>query len=136
MTGRHRATSQVRVLARGATKACGVCGRRGLFRRWVHMADDCPRCGLHFEREEGAFVGAVGMNTIMSFGVLLIAMVTFFVVTYPDVPAGAWVFLAAAAFVPVPILLYPFSKTVWLAIDLVMRPPEEGEVRPESEWEY
>ena len=29
-----------------------------------------------------------------------------------------------------PILFLPFSKTVWLAADLLMRPLEPGEVRP------
>ena len=57
--------------------ACGVCGRRGLFRRWVHMEEQCPRCGLTFEREEGAFVGAVGINTIISF--IFVALAVFFV---------------------------------------------------------
>ncbi len=126
---------QVRILGRGATLACGVCGQRGLFRRWVHMTETCPRCGLKFEREEGSFVGAVGINTIMTFGLLLIGMVTFFIVTYPDVPAGPWVFAAALAFAPVPILLYPFSKTLWLAFELVMRPVTPDEIKPREEWD-
>ena len=29
------------------------CGSRQLFRRWFSMVPDCPRCGLHFEREAG-----------------------------------------------------------------------------------
>ncbi len=123
-----------KTIVRGATLACGVCGRRGLFKRFRHMATDCPRCGLHFEREEGSFVGAVGINTILTFGLLLIGMVTFFAVTYPDVPAGPWVFLVGLAIIPIPILLYPVSKTLWLAIELVMRPPEPDEVRPVEEW--
>ena len=130
----HTPAEQIRILARGATMACGVCGQRGLFRRWVHMADRCPRCGLVFEREEGAFVGAVGINTILSFGVLLMAMVTFFIVTAPDIPTGPWVFLAALAYAPVPVILYPFSKTLWLAIDLLLRPVAADEVRPRDQW--
>jgi hypothetical protein len=29
-----------------------------------------------------------------------------------------------------PIVFYPFSKTIWTAIDLRMRPPEGDEVLP------
>lgn len=122
-------------MTRGATKACPVCGRRsGLFRRWVLMAERCPRCNFKFERDEGHFVGAVGMNTIMSFGLLLLALIVFFIATYPDIPAGPWVFGAAAVFGLVPVILYPISKTLWVAIDLVMRPLEPGESLPADEW--
>lgn len=131
---RLKPVDQLRILGRGATKACGVCGRRGLFRRWVHMEERCPRCNLLFEREEGAFVGAVGINTIITFGLLLFGMVVFFIATYPDIPTGPWVFLVALAFAPVPFLLYPFSKTLWLAIDLVMRPVTDDEIAPRHEW--
>ncbi|MGI9622574.1 MAG: DUF983 domain-containing protein [Acidimicrobiales bacterium] len=131
---KSKPADQAKVLARGATLACGVCGRRGLFRRWVYMTETCPRCGLRFEREEGDFVGAVGINTVLTFGILLVGMVTFFVVTYPDIPAGPGVFVAALLFVPVPVFLYPFSKTLWLAIGLIMRPVEAGEVKDKADW--
>jgi hypothetical protein len=29
-----------------------------------------------------------------------------------------------------PLVFLPFSKTIWLALDLLMRPLETGEVRP------
>ena len=126
---------QLVVLARGATLACGVCGRRrGLFRRWVIMADDCPRCGLHFERTEGHYIGAVGINTIVSFGLLVLLLAAFFIATYQDIPAGPWVFGAAAIYGLVPVFYYPISKTLWTAIDLLMRPLEPGEVLPRDEW--
>lgn len=132
----HRSVprGQLRTLGRGATLACPVCGKRGLFRRYLEMAERCPRCQLEFERQEGTFVGAVGVNTILSFGLLLGIVITVFIVTYPDIPAGPWVFVAALAFAPVPVLLYPVSKTLWLAMELVMRPLEEGETLPEEEW--
>ena len=98
------------------------------------MAERCPRCGLKFERQEGTFVGAVGMNTILSFGLLFVGVVVFFVATYPDVPAGPWVFLVALAYAPVPVILYPVSKTLWLAVELVMRPVEPDEILPREEW--
>ena len=127
----------LRVLARGATLACGVCGRRwGLFRRWVLMAERCPRCNLRFERSEGHFVGGVGINTVISFGLLLAGLVPFFVATYPDIPAGPWVFAVLPLLAFVPVLTYPMSKTLWTAIDLVMRPLEVDESLPRHLWRH
>ena len=126
--------SRVRVLARGATMACGVCGRRGLFTRWITMTEECPRCGLRFERFPGDFVGAVGINYILSFGILISGLVTFFVLTYPNIPFGPWFFVVVVAIAPVPIITFPISKTLWLAINLLMNPLRENEILPPREW--
>ena len=60
------------MLWRGATKRCARCGSRHLFRRWFTMVADCPRCGLHFEREAGYWTGALAINTILVGGVFAI----------------------------------------------------------------
>lgn len=115
------------LLWRGATRACAVCGRRGLTRRWVTLADSCPRCGFEFERKPGHFVGAVGINTIVVFGLILVSIVGGVVVMWPRpelVPLFA-VSLPIAVFVPV--LFHPTAKTLWVAIDLRMKPLEPGE---------
>ena len=67
-------------------------------------------------------------------GLLLLGMIVFFIATYPDIPTGPWVFLAALAYAPIPFFLYPFSKTIWLAIDLLMRPVTDDEIKPRDEW--
>lgn len=126
--------TKLRILARGATLACGACGKRRLFRRWVLMVLDCPRCELHFERQEGQFVGAVGINTILTFGLIVLAQVAFFIALYPDIDVGPWVFGAGAVAGVIPVLLYPVSKTLWTSIDLIMRPLEEGEALASDEW--
>lgn len=119
------------MLWRGLTKACPVCGERGLF-HWEQMAENCPRCGLHFERIEGHWIGAIGINTIVSLGVLLLTIVVGLVATFPDFPVGPLVALCVAVAVAVPLLFYPSSKTLWTAIDLSMRPLEPHEVDPNA----
>ncbi len=110
--------SRTRMLWRGATRRCARCGGGKLFSRWFRMVPDCPRCGLHFEREEGYWVGAVAINTIVVGGVFAIVFVTTMVLTVPDIP---WVALLMAV-IPLmtigPMIVYPFSKTLWLAVDL------------------
>jgi uncharacterized protein (DUF983 family) len=110
--------SRLRMLWRGARKHCPRCGSGKLFRRWFTMVPDCPRCGLHFEREPGYWTGAIAVNTIIIGGLFAIILVTTMILTVPDIP---WVTVLMAV-IPVmtigPLIVYPFSKTLWLAIDL------------------
>ena len=118
-----------RTFLRGWSKHCGVCGQGRLFRRWFWMEPVCPRCGLRFERMEGQITGDIGVNTIVSFGMLLVVLLGGFLLTWPDPPIGLLIGASAATAVLVPLFFLPFSKTVWLAADLMMRPLEPGEVR-------
>lgn len=119
-----------RIFFRGFTKRCPVCGHGHLFRRWFRMVPQCPGCGLTFHRIDGQWSGDVGVNTIVSFGVLLVVLMGGVLLTWPDPPMVAIGITAIAVAVVVPVAFLPFSKTVWLAADLVMRPLEPGEVRP------
>lgn len=119
------------MLIRGMCKRCAVCGQGRLFRRWFRMIDRCPRCGLRFERIDGHWTGDLGMNTIVTFTAVFLTLIVGFAVTYPDVP-GVRLFVCAVAVAGlVPLVFFPFSKTLWLAIDLMMRPLEPDEVKPE-----
>jgi uncharacterized protein (DUF983 family) len=110
-------TSRLTTMARGFTRRCPRCGSGKLFRHYLSMVPDCPRCGLHFEREQGYWAGALAIN-IMSIGALFaVTFLVAMILTVPDVPVP----LMLAIFVPMmtigPILWYPFSKTIWVAID-------------------
>jgi uncharacterized protein (DUF983 family) len=118
-----------RLLWRGVTKRCPVCAERHLFRRWFSMVDTCPRCGLRFEREQGGFIGAIGMNTIVSFFAMLVVLVTSFVATYPDPPVTPILIAVVSVAVIMPLAFFPVSKTLWVAVDLAMRPLEPGEAK-------
>jgi uncharacterized protein (DUF983 family) len=111
------APSRGTILWRGCTRRCARCGSGHLFRHYFTMVDDCPRCGLHFERESGYFAGALAINIIAVGGLFAIVFVALLAVTIPDVPVVELlaVLIPIAAFGP--IVFYPFSKTIWVAID-------------------
>ena len=96
------------------------------------MIERCPRCHLRFERIEGHWTGALGINTIVSFGALLVTLLVGFLLTYPDIPGVALFTAAVAVALVVPIAFFPFSKTIWLAVDLQLRAPRgrRGPARP------
>jgi uncharacterized protein (DUF983 family) len=116
-----------RMLLRAGRLHCCVCGSGGLFTHWTRMVERCPRCRFLFERGEGQFIGAVGINTIVTFGALLVTLVVGFIVTAPDIATVPLLAIGLAIAAVLPIAFYPFSKTVWTAIDLAMTPLEPGE---------
>jgi uncharacterized protein (DUF983 family) len=124
------APSRGQILWRGFTRRCARCGAGHLFTGYFHLKPDCPRCRLHFEREPGYFAGALAVNIIATGGVFAIVFIALVAVTVPNVP----VLPLLAVLVPIavigPIVYYPFSKTVWIAIDrAVLQQLDPNEVR-------
>ena len=121
------------MLAWGLARRCPVCGQGGLFTRWFTMVERCPRCGLRFERIEGHWLGALGLNTIVSFAALFVVVVAGLVLSHPGYAMVPLAGAAGATAILVPLAFYPFSKTLWTAIDLLMRPLAPGEAAPAAE---
>jgi len=94
------------------------------------MVERCPGCNLRFERVDGHLSGALGVNTVLSVVVVVAAGVVGFIVTYPELPIVPLMVAVVGTAILFPVFFYPFSKTVWTAVDLRMRPPEPGEVHP------
>lgn len=92
------------------------------------MAEACPNCGLVFGRFEGQWIGAIGINTITSFGLLMIFVFVASAVSYPDTDVRLLVILSIILAVVLPLLLFPFSRTFWTGMDLMMTPLEPHEV--------
>lgn len=113
-----------RLLLRGIAKRCPVCGEAKLFRRWFTIVEHCPRCGFRLERVEGQWLGALGINVVVSFGAVLVAVLVAFAVTYNSESVGLAVGIVVAIAIAVPLLFFPVSKTLWCAIDIAMRPLE------------
>jgi uncharacterized protein (DUF983 family) len=105
------------MLGRGATRRCARCGSGHLFRRYFTMVDDCPRCGLHFEREQGYWAGALAINIGLTGAVFVGVFVVALVLTVPDVPVGLLLAILVPLMLVVPVVAYPFSKTLWVAVD-------------------
>ena len=127
--------SLLRLVGRSLTVRCPVCGERRIHRRLLGVKADCPRCGLHFEREDGHWVGAVATNTMLAVGVLVIAQIVLFAVQYPDLEWSWLISVNLTIGIAAPILFYPVSKMLWTALTLLMEPPVPGEVDPEYAWE-
>ena len=118
----------VRTVRRGLTVACPVCGKRRLFSWKMKMVDRCPRCDLEFERAPGHSLGAIAINTILSFFVLAVVLTTSLIVAHPEFDRSNLLLVNMSTALIAPIAFFPMSKTLWTAMDLLARPLEPGEV--------
>jgi uncharacterized protein (DUF983 family) len=121
-----------RMLWRGLRRRCPNCGAGRLFRRWFAMRERCPRCGLGFNREEGFWLGGYVVNFGVTEGLIGVVLAVFIL---REASSGGTLALApviaaaAVAAVVVPLLFFPASRTIWLAIDLALHPLDPGDLQ-------
>jgi uncharacterized protein (DUF983 family) len=109
--------TRTQMLWRGMRRCCPRCGGGNLFSGWFAIQPECPHCGLHFEREPGYWTGAMAVNITVVSVVFAVAFVVALALTIPDVPVGLLLGIFVPLIVALPIVYYPFSKTVWVAVD-------------------
>ena len=118
-----------RMLRRAAMLRCPWCGsRRTFIRRWFAKYDRCQTCGIRWRREEGFELGAITINTVLTFIVLTVAMTIGFIKTSPDIPVLSLVLSLVGVAILMPIVIYPFTFTIWLALDLAVHRPDAAEL--------
>ncbi len=79
-------------------------------------------CGLRFERTPGYQVGAIGVNMVVTFDLILIALLVGVSKTSPDVPFSPIPGATVAVAIVVPIAIRSTARPSWAALDLVLDP--------------
>jgi uncharacterized protein (DUF983 family) len=112
---------------------CPHCGGGRMFFRWVRSFERCSKCGFRFDRGEvDYYIGAYTVNLIIAELIVVAMLLAAILYWWPDVP---WEKLPYALVVPVilaPIVTYPYSKALWLGIDLMFRPADAEDFRSSS----
>ncbi len=92
-----------------------------MLRDWFHLRDACPTCGLEFERDD-AFFGSYMLGLCLVLCVLFVVCMVFLLVKNASPSASVVPPLVAAivAAIVVPLAFYPFSKTLWVAIEVAL----------------
>lgn len=91
------------------------------------MAKACPRCGLPLGQEEGAFLGSMALNYGVAGLIFLGILIGTVIATAPEVPVVPLVLVSLGATAASILLFYPFSKTLWAAIDLLLNRMDRGD---------
>ena len=119
------------LFGRALLRRCPNCGGRPIFDGWFRMRDRCPRCGLELDRgEEGYQVGAYMFNIVAAELIFAALFVGVLVATWPDPPWNLLLYGGMALMIVAPVVFYPFSKTIFLAFDLLFRPALPAEPPP------
>ena len=112
-----------RLVGRALRLRCPLCGGRPVFTSWARMLPNCPVCGFRFERgERGYWLGAYFANLVIMETAFIVWMGGFLIATLPDPPWGVFHLGTIALMLVIPVAAFPFSKTLFLAFDLWVRP--------------
>jgi hypothetical protein len=91
------------------------------------MAKACPRCGLPLGQEEGAFLGSMALNYGVAGLIFLGILIGTVIATAPKVPVVPLLLVSLGVTAASILLFYPFSKTLWAAIDLLLNRMDRGD---------
>ncbi len=121
----------LRVVARMAGRAiilrCPNCGGKPVLKDWFHLRGHCPVCDTALERGEESdyYIGGMLLNISLCVVIFAIGFLGVIILTYPRVPWDVLQYGLVAVMLLLPVLLYPVSRLVWLAVDLAVRPRSE-----------
>lgn len=90
---------------------------------WFRFRDHCPQCGLDLDRDESGYqVGSYFVAITLIFAAFAVIFFAIVRATWPNPPWVAIQWGAVLGMIVAPPLLYPFTKTLYLAFDLTLRP--------------
>lgn len=119
------------LLKRAFLLRCPLCGSGGIFTSLWGIVECCPKCGYRFAREDGYFLGAYAINLIVA-EILGLGIVLYFLLT-SDLSVIYQQVIAVLAAITLPLVFFPFSRTLWMTLDLMVeRNTEEKQVRTDQ----
>jgi len=128
-----------RLFGRAFILRCPNCGKGPVLQHWLKLRVRCGTCGLRLQRgEHDYFVGSMfilfTLAGLFIYAVLAVAVV----VSAPTVPWDLLEYGLPVVMIVALVGFFPFSRLVWLAFDLMLRPvtPEELEWHRETESEW
>ena len=123
------ANRYLRLFGRALRLRCPNCGGGPIFKSWFRMRAHCPACGLPLERgDQGYQVGSYMFNIIAAELIFAAMFLGILVATWPTPPWELLQYGGIVLMVLAPVAFFPFSKTLFLAFDLLFRPASPDEL--------
>ena len=103
---------------------CPVCGGGEIFHHWFKIKDECPTCGFVYARgEHGYQIGSMALDLVVPLVIWFFAFFGILIGTWPTPPWDLLQWGSVAFMLGFPLLFYPMSHTLAIALDLLVRPP-------------
>jgi len=126
----HRPPRILTLFGRALRLRCPNCGGGPLFVRWLTVLPNCPTCGFALERGESGYqVGSYMFNLIASEMLFAVIFVGVLLATWPTPPWALLQYGGGALMLLAPVLFFPWTKTLFLAFDLLFRPLTDDDMR-------
>ena len=111
----------MKALGRALLLKCPCCGARGILDGWFKLRENCGVCALDLHRapEDDEWFGGYFVNLIASESLMIVVVVGYVLLVWPDVPGAKVEALALGMVIVSPIVSYPFSKVLWVAVEFV-----------------
>lgn len=120
-------------LAHALRLRCPGCGARGVLAGWFRLAERCPQCGLRPDRgEPDHFLGGYVVNLGIAEAVAAVLWAVLLALTWDHPSWELMQWSAAVLVVVMPLVLYPFTRLLFLAIDLMAQPRRPGDFGAED----
>lgn len=119
-----------RLFWRAMRLRCPNCAGKPVILSWFKLRERCPICGIRLDRGEGDdyLLGGMLFNIVLAEVIFVVVFAVVVIALWPNVPWDGIEYVLAAAMIGAPILLYPVSRLLWFALDLLIRPPDAAEM--------
>jgi len=107
-------------LGRGLLRRCPYCGGPKIFKNWFSLKDRCPSCNTLFAHEGGYFLGAYPLNLVLTS--VIAVLVAIWLIAGTDLSVLEMQIIAVALVIGLPLFFYPYTLSLWMAIDLTLHP--------------
>lgn len=108
-----------KLFKRGLLLQCPYCAQGGIVKYPFWIKECCPRCGYRFAPESGYFVGGYAINLV---GVEVVGLVIVVIILLrSNLSLFQQEAIGIGAAVLLPIIFFPWSRTLWMAIDLTLQ---------------
>ena len=125
-----------KMIRRSLLRQCPRCANRNAwFTSWFKQGDRCVGCGVKRTRDtDGHELGSMTIASVLNIVLIMAAIGIAVAITAPDVPVLTLSIVLASAALVFPVLTWPITHTLWMAIDLIVRPVGVGEVAEAQAW--
>ncbi len=101
---------------------CPRCRAGKIYRRVLTMFERCPVCGLKYEREQGYFLGAMGVSYVLGLSVLAVLLVILSYGVFPRWPAYKTIPPALVVYLPLLPFITRAARIIWIHFDRTIDP--------------
>jgi uncharacterized protein (DUF983 family) len=125
-----------KMIRRSLMRQCPRCANRSAwFTSWFKQGERCIGCGIKRTRDtDGHELGSMTVASVVNIVLIMVAMGIAIALTAPDVPVLTLYIVLASAALVFPVLTWPVTHTLWMAIDLVARPMGVEEIAEAQAW--